>query len=258
MSPPFGHSNTQDRAGRCCSSAELLAPTWPRRSLNTPTVLTSQTLKPCFPRHTSLRTKEDEVEKPRLSSSRTWEQLREKGRGGSGYGPLLCSGERRQTLTWAERMRLVFPRAETRRILRPDTRGLKEPHLPCMRSRCTYVYTSTDQTNPGLENLRILSMFTSSIHPWGSNCVSVHLRVREREQVNTMWREAEEGWERERELLHDKPDTKQVGEQSSFICWGERKIEDRIHLHTQVTLSHQTLFSSLIFQQPLTAGYHMV
>lgn len=71
MSPPFGHSNTQDRARCCCSSAELLAPTWPRRSLNTPTALTTQTLKSCFPRHTSLRTKEDEVEEPRLSSSRT-------------------------------------------------------------------------------------------------------------------------------------------------------------------------------------------
>lgn len=75
MSPPFGHSNTQDRAGRCCSSAELLAPTWPRRSLNTPTVLTIETLKSCFPRHTSRRTKEDEVEETRLSSWRTWEQL---------------------------------------------------------------------------------------------------------------------------------------------------------------------------------------
>lgn len=47
--------------------------------------------------------------------------------------------ERRQTLTGAEMMRLVFPRAETRRILRPDTRGLKEPHLLCMQSLCTYM-----------------------------------------------------------------------------------------------------------------------
>lgn len=70
-SPPFGHSNTQDRAGRCCSSAESLAPTWPRRSLNTPTALTLQTLKSGFPRHTSPRTKEDEAEEPQLSSSRT-------------------------------------------------------------------------------------------------------------------------------------------------------------------------------------------
>lgn len=209
---------------------------WPQHgpdaASTTRNVLTSQMLKSRFPRHTSPRTKEDEVEKPQLSSSSTWEQLREKGRGGSGYGPLLCSGERRQTLTWAEMMRLVFPLPETRRILWPDTRGLKEPRLLDMHSRCTYVYTSTDQTNPGLENLCILSMFMSSIHPWGSNCVSVHLRVRERagEYNVDRGREEEKGWERERELLHDKPDTKQVGEQSCLICWGERKIEKRISL----------------------------
>lgn len=44
-SPPFDHSNTQGRAGRCCSPGGSLAPTWPRRSPNTPTVLTIQRLQ---------------------------------------------------------------------------------------------------------------------------------------------------------------------------------------------------------------------
>lgn len=45
ISPPFGHSNTQGRVGHYCSPGGLLAPTWPRRSSNTPTALTIQRLK---------------------------------------------------------------------------------------------------------------------------------------------------------------------------------------------------------------------
>lgn len=89
-------------------------------------------------------------------------------------------------------------------------------------------YTSTDQTNPDLVNLCILSM---CIHPWGSNQVSAVACKRESKwiKVNKMQRqrkkERERGWKKERGLLHDKPDTKQVGDQSCMMCWGAGKIE---------------------------------
>lgn len=45
IGPPSGYSNTQSRAGHCCNPGDLPDPTWPRRSPNTPTVLTIQRLK---------------------------------------------------------------------------------------------------------------------------------------------------------------------------------------------------------------------
>lgn len=46
ISPPFGHWNSQGRAGHCCSPQGVQTPTWLRRSLNTPTI---QRLKSSIP-----------------------------------------------------------------------------------------------------------------------------------------------------------------------------------------------------------------
>lgn len=176
-SPPFGHSNTQDRAGRCCSSAESLAPTWPRRSLNTPTALTLQTLKSGFPRHTSPRTKEDEVEEPRLSSARTWEGWMEEVE----VDVIDCraaasEGRRWLKLKW---WGLCFL-GQKRGGSSGQTHVVLKSHTYRADIHPAYAYTPTEQTNPDLENLCILSVFLSCVHPCGSNCVSVSLHVREK------------------------------------------------------------------------------
>lgn len=94
---------------------------------------------------------------------------------------------------------------------------------------CTHsAHTATDQTNPDLVNLCILSMCLSSVHPWGSNRVSAVACKSESKWIKRRdtERKRERGWKRERGLLHDKPDATKVGEQSCVMCWGEgEKIE---------------------------------
>lgn len=122
MSPPFGHSNSQGRAGHCCSPGDLLAPTWPRRLPNTPTAVTTQRLKSSVavsPGHTSLRNKRGEKKRrrwKRLDLGHQEKESSDKKEGKEEGGKIFCSLAAKREADGTIGMSLVFPRQSKRRF----------------------------------------------------------------------------------------------------------------------------------------------
>lgn len=150
MSPPFGHSNSQGRAGHCCSPGDLLAPTWPRRLPNSPTAVTTQRLKSSVavsPGHTSLRNKGrgkkgEEVEETRLRSSRKREQRQKGGEGEK----IFCSLAARREADGTKRDEPCISSAEQKEVplqchTHTHTHGLKDTHAHAPRSCYTHLST---------------------------------------------------------------------------------------------------------------------
>lgn len=149
MSPPFGHSNSQGRAGHCCSPGDLLAPTWPRRLPNTPTAVTTQRLKSSVavsPGHTSLRNKR------RGKKGRRWKRLdlghqgkesSDKKEGKEEGGKIFCSLAARREEDGTKRDEPCISSAEQKggSLTVSHTHGLKDTHAHAPRSCCTHLST---------------------------------------------------------------------------------------------------------------------
>lgn len=164
-------------------------------------------------------------------------------------------------------MRLVFPRAETRRILRPDTRGLKEPHLLNMHSLCIY---SNRSNKP---------WFGKSLHPVHAYVQRPSLRSN---RVSAVAWKSESKWikcrdtERKRERERMKEGEGAVAWQTRHQTGGRAKLHDVLRRrkdrkrrrrrtepgctpgwHFSTRLSFYLSFSNNHWQQDITGLNHV-